>query len=278
MSDHQETTNGISGTEISGGARKTSSPATRPAQRRPDVARVKPPDLPGGGKLLLWLGLGCGTFIVVMSVAAGLGIYGLVSVIKTAELEKLFAGPPPVVPFGEGPEEAFDPENMPEPPLELSEPPAPSTRFEAAELTSVVRSTRLMSVDLATVDEQRLAVWAHQFYDVRSYQAAIKCQYLVVIKTDTGRYNLACFYARAGNIDGALYWLQVGAKEEETDAVWASHDDDLVGVRQDPRWPALFDYMRAYQRYWSVTRGQARSPQDVRGREPRLRRPPTDSR
>src|SRR5260370_28501491 len=108
MSDRQDTTSGISGTESSGEAPNTSSPAIRPGQKRPDVARVQPPELPGGGKLLLWLGLGCGTFIVVMSVAAGLGIYGLVSVIKTAELEKLFAGPPPVVPFGEGAEEVFD--------------------------------------------------------------------------------------------------------------------------------------------------------------------------
>jgi hypothetical protein len=278
MNDRQDTTTENSGTEFSGEAPNTSSPAIRPAQKRPDVARVQPPELPGGGKLLLWLGLGCGTFIVIVSVAAGLGIYGLVSVIKTAELEKLFAGPPPVVPFGEGPEEVFDPENMPGPPLELSEPAAPATRFEAGDLTSVVRSTRLMNVDLATVDEQKLARWAHQFYDVGNYQAAIKCQYLVVIKTDAGRYNLACFYARAGDIDGALYWLQEAAKEEETDAVWASHDDDLVRLRQDPRWAALFDYMRAYQRFWRVTREQARSSRDVRGGEPGLQRSPADSR
>jgi hypothetical protein len=183
-----------------------------------------------------------------------------VSVIKTAELEKLFAGPPPVLPFGEGPEEFFDPENMPEPPLELSEPPAPATQLKDGDLEKLAPSTRLRSLDLTTVDARILPRMAHRCYLGGNYQAAIQCQLLAVLKTGEGRYNLACFYARAGNIEGALYWLQEAAKEEETDAVWASHDDDLVRVRQDPRWPALFDYMRAYQRFWRVTREQARSP------------------
>jgi hypothetical protein len=234
--------------------------------------------LPGGGKLLLWLGLGCVPFIIVMCVVGTLGIYGLVSVIKTSELEKLFAGPPPVLPFGEGPQEVFDPENMPEPPLELSEPPGPATQLTNGDLVKLAPSTRLRNLDLTTVDARTLFRMAQLSYDGGNFQAAIQCQHQAVLKTGEGRYNLACFYARAGNVEGALFWLQVAAKEEATDAVWASHDGDLVRVRQDPRWPALLDYMRAYQRYWSVTREQARSSGDVRGGESRPQRDPADRR
>src|SRR5258708_34104000 len=86
---------------------------TRPVRRRPDVARVQPPELPGGGKLLLWLGLGCGPFIIVMGVVGGLGVYGLVSLVKKSGVAEVFTGPPPVLPYGEGPGEVFDPENLP---------------------------------------------------------------------------------------------------------------------------------------------------------------------
>src|SRR5260221_7060836 len=116
-------------TDVSSEVQKPPIRAGRPIPKRPDVARVQPPELPGGGKLLLWLGLGCGTFIIVMSVAGALGIYGLISVAKKSGLAEVLAGPPPVLPYGEGPGEIYDHENMPAPPLALSAPAAPSTRL-----------------------------------------------------------------------------------------------------------------------------------------------------
>jgi hypothetical protein len=253
-------------------------PDARPEQKRPNVGRVKPPELPGGGKLLLWLGLGCGTFLIVMSVAVSVGFYGLVSLVKTSELEKLFAGPPPVLPYGEGPGEVFDPENLPEPPLALAEPAAPSTRLENDDLRLVARWVRIRNPDLTSLDEQILFRLAHLFYERGNYRAAVQCQHLALVKTGIGRYNLACFYAREGDVDAALYWLQMSAREESTDAAWASRDEDLVGVHEDLRWPALLDYLRAYQRYWTFIHEQATTSREVRRGAPTPQRAPADER
>jgi len=55
-----------------------------------------------------------------------------------------------------------------------------------------------------------------------------------------GYYNLACVEARLGNTDEALAQLERAAGfEPEAVAKWAQEDDDLVALRDDPRFLAL---------------------------------------
>src|SRR5439155_25634799 len=84
------------------------------------------------------------------------------------------------------------------------------------------------------------------------FVAALEYQYLFFKKSGTGQYDLACYYARVGDVSGALYYLQIAAKDDFSDADWARRDADLVNVRRDPRWPAVFAYMRAYQPHWAT--------------------------
>ena len=47
-----------------------------------------------------------------------------------------------------------------------------------------------------------------------------------------------------------MFWLQVSAREEMANADWAMHDEDLVEIRKNPRWPILLNYLTAYQWKW----------------------------
>jgi predicted esterase len=128
---------------------------------------------------------------------------------------------------------------LPEPPLQLTEPPVPASRIE--------------ETNLVEIDSGVLQSWAQQFMAKGNARLAIQCQHMAVVKADHGRYNLACYYSRAGDAPAALYWLQKGAQDEGADSVLANRDGDFANLRQDPRWPALMGYLRVYQRYWETS-------------------------
>jgi len=55
-----------------------------------------------------------------------------------------------------------------------------------------------------------------------------------------GHYNLACVDARVGSVDAALEQLELAAEiDREAVAKWAPEDDDLVSLRDDPRFLAI---------------------------------------
>ena len=49
------------------------------------------------------------------------------------------------------------------------------------------------------------------------------------------RYNMGCFYARAGEIDKAFECLN----DSITSRTWVENDPDLGSLREDPRYHAL---------------------------------------
>jgi adenylate cyclase len=51
------------------------------------------------------------------------------------------------------------------------------------------------------------------------------------------RYNMGCFYAKAGEIDQAFEYLQ----DSITSKSWIEHDPDLDPIREDPRYQKLLD-------------------------------------
>jgi predicted esterase len=193
----------------------------------------------GNGKLVLWLGLGCLGFVLVVSAMLGGAGYLLYQVAKERLVAEGSVEAPPPAEFGTLPGEVFDRDHMPAPPLDLPEPAAPASA--------------LNRTDLTIPDPSRLRAMAHQFYENRQFQKAVQCQYQSVVRADEGRYNLACYYARSGDVPAALYWLQECARVEDSNAVWASRDHDLIPVRKDPRWPALLNYLRAWQKYWETS-------------------------
>lgn len=205
-----------------------STPAGRPARPAYQAPRITPPKLPGIGTLFLWGGIGCLVFVIIFGGLAAVGVGLFVTIAKNYQ-----PGPADVEPIDWKPGDA-----LPEPPLQLPMPPAPTARLGETELSHVA--------------PRELAAAAQHLYEMRRYDDAVRCQYQVVSKSDAGRYNLACYYARAGDMPAALYWLQAGARDEGADADWALQDDDLAGIRKDSRWPKLLRYLRVCQRYWET--------------------------
>lgn len=126
--------------------------------------------------------------------------------------------------------------DKPTPPLDLPAPPEPSRDLEGR--------------DLSTFDGGTLRGNAFDAYELKDWPTAIQLQYWGVQKDGEGRYNLACFYAVAGRIDGALYWLQQCALEEGVDVEYARQDPDLAAVRKDERWAKLEAYFAEALRWW----------------------------
>jgi tetratricopeptide (TPR) repeat protein len=52
-------------------------------------------------------------------------------------------------------------------------------------------------------------------------------------------YNIACGYALSGNNDAAFEWLQKSMDAGFEVSEYLGHDDDLDGLRSDPRYPQL---------------------------------------
>ncbi|HEY2250582.1 MAG TPA: alpha/beta hydrolase-fold protein [Planctomycetaceae bacterium] len=191
---------------------------------------------PSFGKVMLCIGVVGLTFVGLLGVIGYVGISAITSMFQEQAAEKARQQSAEVARYSRF--EPFKPgDPVPEPPLDLSPPATPSSRLGKADLTQF--------------DGRELAKHAiQQFYRRREYQAAVQCQFQSVIKLRTGFYNLACFYARAGDLPAAMFWLQVSAREEMANAEWAAADEDLVEVRKDPRWPILLNYIRAWQWKW----------------------------
>jgi len=191
---------------------------------------------PSFGKVMLCIAAVGLTFVGLIGGLAVIGYSAIASVFEEHAAEKSRQHAAEVAKYSRfTPFKPGDP--VPEAPLDLMPPDVPSSR--------------LGKIDLTQFDGRELAAYAyHRFYPRQDWRAAVQCQYQSVVKTRTGFYNLACFYARAGDISAALFWLQVSAREEMANAAWTSQDEDLVEVRKDPRWPILLNYLKAWEWKW----------------------------
>lgn len=124
----------------------------------------------------------------------------------------------------------------PKPPLELGAPAAPAETWDDEPITGL--------------DPDVLRENAWQAYQEQRWAVAAQFQHWAVHKDGDGRYNLACFHARAGARDAAFYWLQQAALEEGVDGVWAGQDADLESLRQDPRWGEVASWLVEVARWW----------------------------
>lgn len=127
----------------------------------------------------------------------------------------------------------------PAPPLELTPPPAPPAKYGEH--------------DLKALDGDTLRANAFDRYQEGQLEDAIQLQHWGVLAKDgggEGQYNLACFYALAGKVEAAFYWLQRAAKDEGVDAAWAAEDADLEVLRADARWAKVVEHLRAWNAWW----------------------------
>lgn len=145
-----------------------------------------------------------------------------------------FAAPPPVSDRSAEPA----PTALPRPPIVLAPPPAPPSTLEG--------------VDLRAQDPAFLAYQARKLADSGEYAKAIPLEHWAVAGGHRGKYNLACYYARVGQIDASIYWLE-SAADEGVDPIWAEQDSDLLPVRGDPRWRTLRTFLGEAGRYWAAS-------------------------
>lgn len=143
------------------------------------------------------------------------------------------------------PEEGPVPDKLPPPPLALpNTPPAGWDTYKTQ-----------------VVDDDELPEIAHRHAMQGKWNDAALTLYQFLQKPEREheRYNLACYLSRAGNVDGALYWLQEAVKAEGVDPQFVVQDPDLMAVHADPRWPVLQEHINAAARYW-----QAHGPAETR--------------
>src|SRR6266508_1451947 len=70
---------------------------------------------------------------------------------------------------------------------------------------------------------------------IEAFQKAVEAGY----REDAASYNIACGYALKGDRDKAFEWLRRAEEAGFDLASYLGHDDDLDGLRGDPRWKAL---------------------------------------
>jgi beta-lactamase regulating signal transducer with metallopeptidase domain/tetratricopeptide (TPR) repeat protein len=70
---------------------------------------------------------------------------------------------------------------------------------------------------------------------IEAFQKAIEAGY----REDAASYNIACGYALKGDRDKAFEWLRKAEEAGFDVASYLGHDDDLDGLRGDPRWKAM---------------------------------------
>jgi predicted esterase len=124
----------------------------------------------------------------------------------------------------------------------------PDRPFKLAEPAAL--PDRIADKDLKKMDAPALLAAANQAMANSDYPNAAAYQYWFVQKAKTGQYNLACFLARIGQTDPALYYLQSAALEEGVDAGHAQRDEDLASVRRDRRWDAVQRFLVQCNRYF----------------------------
>jgi predicted esterase len=123
-------------------------------------------------------------------------------------------------------------------PFELAEPKMPSSTFGEH--------------DLSTGDASELWAGAKYHASRGNYvRATVLMRWSVKNAGESGSlYDLACYTARSGDVDGALYWLQQAAQKSGVDASWAEQDADLESLRNDPRWSRMRAYLGQYNAFW----------------------------
>jgi predicted esterase len=112
-------------------------------------------------------------------------------------------------------------------------------------------------VDLRTLPAQRLVASAEDLYLRGQYSGAVAYLYHAVLAGADGAYNLACYYALAGQSDAAFYWLERSALEQGVDVLWADEDPDLEVLRRHPRWPRARSHLASGNAYWANQPGGA---------------------
>ncbi len=70
---------------------------------------------------------------------------------------------------------------------------------------------------------------------IGAFQKAIEAGY----REDAASYNIACGYALKGDRDKAFEWLRRAEEAGFEVASYLGHDDDLDGLKSDPRWKAM---------------------------------------
>jgi predicted esterase len=130
-------------------------------------------------------------------------------------------------------------QQLPAKPLALPAPPAPSSNFRGQ--------------DLSKDDPARLAAVASGLASDGNNREAAQVQYWAVKLGADGRYNLACWTALIGDVDGAFYWLQEAALEDGVEASWAGEDTDLESLRKDFRWTKVAPFLKQCNAYWAVS-------------------------
>jgi beta-lactamase regulating signal transducer with metallopeptidase domain/Flp pilus assembly protein TadD len=70
---------------------------------------------------------------------------------------------------------------------------------------------------------------------IEAFQKAIEAGY----REDAASYNIACGFALKGDKDKAFEWLRKAEEAGFDVASYLGRDDDLDGLRSDPRWKAL---------------------------------------
>ncbi|WP_437914323.1 hypothetical protein WME73_50505 [Sorangium sp. So ce302] len=125
---------------------------------------------------------------------------------------------------------------LPERPLALPAPPEPPAQRDGH--------------DLRKNEPARLFMEARRAAAHGDYQAAAQIQHWAVAGGVDGRYDLACYYARTGQIDASFHWLERAAVEEGVDPDWAARDSDLEALRSDARWATVYPYLARAGRYW----------------------------
>ena len=82
-----------------------------------------------------------------------------------------------------------------------------------------------------------MSLYRREHYDeaIEAFQNAIAAGH----REDAASYNIACSYALKGDKDKAFEWLRRAEEAGFDLASYLGHDDDLDGLRSDPRWKVL---------------------------------------
>ncbi len=149
------------------------------------------------------------------------------------------AAPPLTLPRPDAPAGRPGPSEPPARPFELPRPPEPTAGGGPA---SPGRG-----------DASALAGSADDLARRGEYREAARLEDLAIRAGGGSEYRLACRFARAGDVEAALYWLQEAALGDGVDPTWAAQDPDLAPARADPRWPAIVPFLKRCNAYWAST-------------------------
>lgn len=117
---------------------------------------------------------------------------------------------------------------------------------------------KFIQLDISRYKSRDLVSFANRAREEGDYKKAIQYQFWAVQNGGDGQYDLACYYALAGNVKAAMYWLQADAEAGNSiDIAWLERDPDLEQVRAHANWPSLQNYLAAVADYWSASGNKA---------------------